>query len=196
MPGYPIQELRDKFVFEPAARLITGGILTGEILGENALGLEPECRGLTVLPELQEREFLGFMRPGWGRSCYAPCFLSALRKEFRERLTTAVRGEGRPCVSCGLCDEVCPAGIMPSLIHKYLYRDLIEEADEARIDLCVECGLCSYVCPSKINLQTQLIEAKALIAKEKEEIRQEELRREEARKREEIRKREEEEKSQ
>jgi len=71
---------------------------------------------------------------------------------------------------------------MPYLIHKYLYADLIEEAEQARVDLCVECGLCSYVCPSKIDLRKQLIDAKALIEKEKEEIRQEQLRQEEARK--------------
>jgi len=188
MPGYPMKEIRERYVFEPDARVIDGGILTGRTVSEETLGVDVECRGLTVLPDREEREFLGFVRPGWDRSCYAPCFLSALRKEFRERFTTAVRGEGRPCVSCGYCDEVCPAGIMPSLIHKYLYRDLIEEADEARVDLCVECGLCSYVCPSKIDIRTQLIEAKDLIAKEKEEIRQEQLRREEARKQEEARK--------
>jgi Na+-translocating ferredoxin:NAD+ oxidoreductase RnfC subunit len=72
---------------------------------------------------------------------------------------------------------------MPYLIHKYLYANLIEEAEQARVDLCVECGLCSYVCPSKIDLRTQLIDAKALIAKEKEELRQEQTRQEEARKR-------------
>jgi len=182
MPGYPIKKIRDECVFEPAARIINGGVLTGEILGQETLGLDVECRGITVLPELQEREFLGFARPGWDRSCYAPCFLSSLRVKFRERYTTGLRGELRPCVSCGYCDEVCPAGIMPSLIHKYLYRDLIEEADEARVDLCVECGLCSYVCPSKIDLRSQLVESKDLIAKEKEEIRQEQLRQEEARK--------------
>jgi Na+-translocating ferredoxin:NAD+ oxidoreductase RnfC subunit len=74
---------------------------------------------------------------------------------------------------------------MPYLIHKCLYADLIEEVERARVDLCVECGLCSYVCPSKIDLQTQLIEAKALIEKEKEEIRQEELRQEKIRQEEE-----------
>lgn len=71
---------------------------------------------------------------------------------------------------------------MPYLIHKYLYAELIEEVEWARVDLCVECGLCSYVCPSKIDLRTQLIDAKALIAKEKEEIRQEQLRQEELQK--------------
>ncbi len=182
MPGYPIQKIKDKYVFEPAARVINGGILTGKILAAETLGVDTECRGITVLRELQEREFLGFIRPGWDRHCYAGCYLSSLRKKFRERLTTGLRGEFRPCISCNYCQEVCPAGIMPYLIHKYLYADLIEEAEQARVDLCVECGLCSYVCPSKIDLRKQLIDAKALIEREKEEIRQEQLRQEEARK--------------
>ncbi len=182
MPGYPLDEIKSRYVFEPAVRLIDGGVLTGETLSEGSLGIEVECRGLTVLPELKEREFLGFARPGWDRSCYAGCFLSCLRKRFRERFTTGVRGEPRPCISCNYCEEVCPAGIMPHLIHKYLYRELIEEADEARVDLCVECGLCSFVCPSKIDLRGELIEAKELIKKEREEIRQEQLRQEEAQK--------------
>jgi Na+-translocating ferredoxin:NAD+ oxidoreductase RnfC subunit len=76
---------------------------------------------------------------------------------------------------------VCPADITPHLIHKYLYRDLIEEAEEARVDLCVECGLCTVVCPSKIDLVKQIIDAKVLIAKEKEEIRQEQERQEKLR---------------
>jgi Na+-transporting NADH:ubiquinone oxidoreductase subunit A len=185
IPGYPLKRIREQHVFEPAARVLNGGILTGDILPEETLGVDVECRGITVLPEHTEREFLGFIRPGWDRDSYSGSFLSSLRKDFRERLTTALRGEGRPCVACNYCEEVCPVGIMPYLIHKYLYADLIEEAEQARIDLCVECGLCSYVCPSKIDLRTQFVEAKALIEKEKEEIRQEQLRQEEARKREE-----------
>ena len=55
---------------------------------------------------------------------------------------------------------------MPHLIHKYLYNDGLEQADEARIDLCVECGLCSFVCPSKIELRQQFIEAKVTIREE------------------------------
>ena len=141
------------------------------------------------MPEHTEREFLGFVRPGFDRTCYAPCFLSALRLKHRERFSTAMRGEGRPCVSCNFCEEVCPAGIMPHLLHKYLYKDLIEEADEARIDLCVRCGLCSFVCPSKIELTEQFTEAQDLIEKEKEEarldaIRQEKKRLEEAQRKE------------
>lgn len=179
--GYPIESILDIYASGATVRTINGGMLTGEPVGKK-LGVDAECRGLTILPELDCREFLGFVRLGWDRKSYSGCFLSSLRGKFRERLTTGVRGEGRPCISCNFCEEVCPADIIPYLLHKYLYRDLIEEAEEARVDLCVECGLCSYVCPSKIDLRQQLIDAKDLIAKEKEEIRQEQLRQEEARK--------------
>ena len=170
--GYPIQEILKTYVTEDSVRVINGGMLTGQVLTEENSGLDTECRGLTILPELKEREFLGFTRPGFDRSSYSDCFLSSLRGEFCERLTTAVRGEGRPCVSCNFCAEVCPANIMPYLIHKYLYRDLIEEADQARIDLCVQCGLCSFVCPSKIELREQFYEAQLQIEKEKAEAQQ------------------------
>lgn len=177
MPGYPIKSIKDRYVFESSVRMINGGILTGEPLGKETLGIDTECRGITILPELEEREFLGFMRPGWDRNCYAKCFLSSIRKKFSERLTTAIRGELRPCISCNFCEEVCPAGIMPYVIHKYLYADLIGEVERARVDLCVECGLCSFICPSKIDLTRQFIEAKVAIEKEKEEVRQEQARR-------------------
>ncbi|MBN1457094.1 MAG: 4Fe-4S dicluster domain-containing protein [Sedimentisphaerales bacterium] len=187
--GYPIKTILDKYANDDNVRVICGGMLTGQTCGEGALGIDSECRGLTLMPEHTEREFLGFVRPGFDRSSYAPCFLSALRLKHRESFSTAMRGEGRPCVSCNFCEEVCPAGIMPHLLHKYLYKDLIEEADEARIDLCVRCGLCSFVCPSKIELTKQFIEAQDLIEKEKEEarldaIRQEKKRMEEARRKE------------
>jgi Na(+)-translocating NADH:ubiquinone oxidoreductase A subunit len=169
MAGYPLTTVKAKHVFEPNPRVIDGGILTGQALGADALGISAECRGLTILPELTEREFFGFIRPGSDRSSYSACFLSALLKRFQERYTTGMRGEGRPCVSCNFCEEVCPAGISPHLIHKYLYRDLIEEAASARVDLCVECGLCSYVCPSKIDLRAQFVEARRVVEQEKRE---------------------------
>ena len=173
MAGYPIQTVLDKYTTEPDVKVLDGGLLTGEPISQEMLGLGTESRGLTIVPELKEREFIGFTRPGWDRKSYSGCFLSSLRKDFRQRLTTAMRGELRPCISCNFCEEVCPAGIMPHLLHKYLYGDLIEEVEHARLDLCIECGLCSFVCPSKIELRGEFIKAKELIEKEKEEIRAE-----------------------
>ena len=181
MAGHPIKEIINLHASSDDVRIIDGGMLTGEAIKEDSLGLDTECRGLTILPENREREFLGFVRPGWGRKSYSGCFLSSLRKSFREKQTTAVRGELRPCISCNFCEEVCPANIMPYLIHKYLYSDMLEEVEQARIDLCVECGLCSFVCPSKIELRKQFVDAKQLIENEKAELLAEKARQEKIR---------------
>jgi Na(+)-translocating NADH:ubiquinone oxidoreductase A subunit len=173
IPGYPIKTILDKYVSAPGARVINGGMLTGEQITEKTLGLDSECTALTMLPELQDREFLGFAKPGSDRQSYSGCFLSSLRGKFREQLTTAVRGEGRPCISCNFCEEVCPAGIMPYLIHKYLYKGLIDEARQAQVELCIRCGLCSFVCPSKIELREQFTMIQELIEKEKEILQKE-----------------------
>jgi Na(+)-translocating NADH:ubiquinone oxidoreductase A subunit len=178
--GYPFETIKSEFGSKSRSRLIDGGIMSGRAIDEKDLGISCETRGITFLPEPEKREFLGWMRPGFERQSYSGCFGSALLKDFPERLTTAVRGQVRPCISCNFCEEVCPAGIMPHLIHKYLYKDLIEDADRARVDLCVQCGLCSFVCTSKLELKEEFAQAKVVIEQEKEETRQIAIEREKA----------------
>ena len=165
MPGYPIEQVLEGRVAEEA-RVLSGGALTGEEVTDEQAGLDAECTALTMLPHETERELLSFAQPGLDRRSYSHCFLSSLRQLRPEPLTTLLRGEERPCLSCGFCEEVCPVGIMPHLIHKYLYQDELEAADEARADLCVACGLCSYVCPSKIDLRQELVDAQEKIRQE------------------------------
>ena len=155
-PGHPLEAILGSRVTASPARVIDGGVLTGLAMPDGQQGVSVECEGLTVLAEHTDRELLGFMRPGFTRRSYSPTFMSALRPAFSERLNTALHGERRPCVACGFCEEVCPARIMPHLLHKYLYQDELEEAEAAGLELCVRCGLCSYVCPSKIDLRDQL----------------------------------------
>jgi len=169
VPGYPLKAILERRVTEEYVRVINGGVLSGEAVGSDQLGLDAECSGLTVVPDHVERELLAFVRPGWNRRSYSKCYMSSLRKPFVERLTTALRGERRACISCNACEEVCPARIMPHLIHKYLYQGALDLAERARVDLCVECGLCSFVCPSKIELRQQFVDAKEQIRREAEE---------------------------
>jgi Na(+)-translocating NADH:ubiquinone oxidoreductase A subunit len=166
MIGYPIAALRAVHVANGPVRVIKGGALTGEPIPDNQQGLDTECTSLTILPEPASRELLGWIRPGRSRRSYSHGFVGNLRRVFAERFTTALRGERRPCVSCGFCEQVCPAGIMPQVIHKYLHQDLLDDVEAAGADLCVECGLCSYVCPSKIELRRQIIDAKEAIRRE------------------------------
>ncbi|MBC8379445.1 MAG: 4Fe-4S dicluster domain-containing protein [Planctomycetes bacterium] len=167
MAGYPIAVIKDEHSEEHTIT-IDGGILTGRLLTDDTKGVPAECRGITFVPEHQSREFLGWLRPGFDRQSYSGSFLSSLCSVFPDRVTNAIRGELRPCVSCGFCEDVCPAGIMPHRLHKLIYQDDIDTVEKFRIDLCVECGLCSFVCPSKIELMHQFQDMKQTILKEKE----------------------------
>ena len=167
MPGYPLVDLlAGRLSRQDNVRVINGGVLTGDQMHPEQLGIDAECTGLTVLAEAEDRQFLGWLHPGWDRRSYSRCFVGTLARRRGERLTTALCGEGRPCISCNYCEEVCPAGIMPHVIHKYLYQDLLEEAESAGVGLCVECGLCSYVCPSKLELRQQFVEGKQTVLAE------------------------------
>lgn len=166
VPGYPLKNITEGRVGDGPLRVINGGVLTGLTAQVEQLGLDVETTGLTVLAEQTEREMLGFVRPGLTRRSYSRCFLSSFRGGFTERLTTALRGELRPCVACGACEQVCPAGLMPYLIHKLLHQDELEQAERAGVDLCVGCGLCSFVCPSKIELREQFAEGVETIQRE------------------------------
>ena len=169
VPGYSLKAILEQQVTDGPVRVINGGVLSGEALAADQLGLDTECTGLTVVPEPTQRELLAFARPGWNRRSYSKCYLSSVRKPFAGCLTTGLRGERRACISCNACEEVCPARIMPHLIHKYLYQGALDLAEGARVDLCVECGLCSFVCPSKIELRQQFVDAKQQLRREAKE---------------------------
>ncbi len=164
--GYSIEAIRSA-EFEDGARIVLGGAMTGDVLDDGVRGVPLECAGLTALQPMRERQLMGWMRPGWSRQSYSRTFLSSLRGEFPERIPSALRGEGRACIACGQCEEVCPARIMPHMIHKYLYQGSLDDAERLGVDLCVGCGLCSYVCPSKIELREQLLEARRELAEER-----------------------------
>lgn len=63
-----------------------------------------------------------------------------------------------PCINCGLCLEVCPSRVAPTIL-----ADLADRGDNAEFVKkggmeCCECGCCSYICPAKRNL-TQSIKS-------------------------------------
>ena len=165
--GYPLEKILLGAIVEGLPRVLTGGALTGEALDHAQKGLDAECAGLTVLAEPKRREPFGWLRPGWDRASYGRCYLSALGPARPEPLTTAMRGEKRACIACGQCETVCPARIMPHVIHKALYQDAIDDAERLGVDLCVGCGLCAYVCPSKIELRHEMLEAQQKIREER-----------------------------
>ena len=62
------------------------------------------------------------------------------------------RSPEMPCIRCGDCATICPAGLLPQQLHVAARSD--DSAGLARLGLsaCIECGCCDYVCPSAIPL--------------------------------------------
>ena len=78
-------------------------------------------------------------------------------------MTTSINGGYRACISCGVCEKVCPVEASPQMIMKSLKINDIETAVSYGLLDIVESGLYTYVCPSKIELDNIFREAKAKI---------------------------------
>ena len=91
----------------------------------------------------------------------ANCLLVPSKKEL------PVTNPANPCIRCGMCEQVCPAGLLPQQLHWYAKSKDFEKAEIANLADCIECGACSYVCPSQIPLVQYFRYAKGEIAQEK-----------------------------
>ena len=58
----------------------------------------------------------------------------------------------KECIRCGICNTVCPVGLLPQQLYWYSKAKNIEKALEYNLVDCIECGCCSYVCPSRLPL--------------------------------------------
>jgi electron transport complex protein RnfC len=78
----------------------------------------------------------------------------------------ALRHDEQPCIRCGDCADVCPAGLLPQELHRLAWSD--DVASLARLGLadCIECGCCDHVCPSQIPLTATFVAARAAAREE------------------------------
>lgn len=65
-----------------------------------------------------------------------------------------------PCIRCGECERVCPAGLAPFKIDFAALEDNIKLCEKLYATECISCGCCSYVCPAKRELAYRITEAK------------------------------------
>ena len=152
--------------------VLRGGLFNGEVLDPATEAVRYDDDAFFLLPKSKVRETFSFLRPGFNRTSYLPAFISRITGAADRHITDSIRGERRPCIACGLCEKVCPAGILPQVLHRYLYREAFDEAERAGLDRCVECNLCTYICPSKIELRMQFTEAREQLREERGEDRQ------------------------
>jgi electron transport complex protein RnfC len=68
-----------------------------------------------------------------------------------------------PCIRCGRCIDICPMGLMPSMLSVLSEKGRYEEAKEYNLFDCFECGSCAFVCPSKRPIVQLVRLAKSMV---------------------------------
>ena len=131
-------------------RVVSGSVLNGHRAAGWAAYLGRYDDQLTVLQEGNEREFLSFLRPGFGKFSAARAFAGRL---FGKKLnmTTSQNGSPRAMVSIGSFEQVMPLDVLPTPLLKAI---LVRDTDGARALGCLELdeedlALCSFVCNGK-----------------------------------------------
>jgi len=131
-------------------RVVSGSVLNGHRAAGWAAYLGRYDDQLTVLQEGTEREFLSFMRPGFGKFSAARAFVGSLfGKQYQ--MTTSQNGSARAMVSIGSFEQVMPLDVLPTPLLKAI---LVRDTDGARDLGCLELdeedlALCSFVCNGK-----------------------------------------------
>jgi len=164
--GTTVSQVVDSRLRRPdGLRLVENSLLTGkQIRDPGAASIGPQTDTLIAVPERQETGFLPFAGAGFRKDSYSVAFASRLLPIGKET-DTNLHGEERPCLSCGFCEAVCPARILPSILHKYVKRAMVDETLlRYRISRCFDCNLCTYVCTSKIDVASLLRQGKARLA--------------------------------
>lgn len=67
------------------------------------------------------------------------------------------------CIRCGRCINVCPMGLMPSMLSLYSEAGFYEDAKEYNLFDCFECGSCAFVCPAKRPIVQLIRLAKSIV---------------------------------
>ena len=152
---------------EGKQRVISGNALTGQkVICDNYLGFYDSQ--VTVIPEGDEYEFMGWARPGIGKYSASRTFLSSLfpRKEYE--LTANLHGGVRAFVLSGQYEKYVPMDILPVHLLKAILVNDIDKMEQLGIYEVIgeDLALCEFACASKIKVQDIL--RKGLETMEKE----------------------------
>jgi len=132
-------------------RVVAGSVLRGHRAAGWAAYLGRYDVQLAVLQDGNPREFLSFLRPGFGKYSAARAFAGRLLGLSDYRMTTSQNGSARAMVSIGSFEQVMPLDVLPTPLLKAL---IVRDTDQARNLGCLELdeedlALCSFVCNGK-----------------------------------------------
>lgn len=152
--GSGIKEFLKDNIESGNLRYISGNVLTGtKINPDGHLGFYDDQ--ITVIPEGDKPEFLGWIAPGFDKFSLSRTFFSWLNPSKVYELDTNMHGEERPFVMTGQYEKVFPMDIYPQQLLKAIIIGDLELMENLGIyEVAPEdFALCEFVCTSKIKAQ-------------------------------------------
>jgi len=152
---------------ETHERYISGNVLTGtKIDPDDYLGFFDQM--VTVIPEGDEYELLGWALPGKDKFSSSKTFLSSLFPKKEYVLTANMHGGERAFVLTGQYEQFLPMDLLPVYLLKAVLTNDIDRMEQLGIYEVVEedLALCEYADTSKIKVQEILREGLNIMMKE------------------------------
>jgi Na+-transporting NADH:ubiquinone oxidoreductase subunit A len=164
--GAQIKDLVHGKLSSSHVRIISGNVLTGEKVDEEGyLGFYHHQ--VTVIPEGDQPEFLGWILPGANKLSFHRAFglLSFLMPKKEYRVDTNMNGQHRAFVQSGVFEQVTPMDIYPTYLLKSIMAEDYDGMEQLGIYEVIEedLALCEYVDVSKHNVQQILREGLDLL---------------------------------
>ncbi len=165
--GTSLSEMINGNIKDGKLRYISGNVLTGTRIEKTGfIGFYDSQ--LTVIPEGDHYEFLGWGMPGLKKFSFYHTFFSWMTPNKRYRLDTNYHGGERAFILTGKFEQVFPLDIYPmQLVKSIMIEDIdamenlgIYEVDEE------DFALCEFISTSKINLQSIVRDGLDLMRKE------------------------------
>ena len=145
--------LVDYEIKDGGQRVIGGDILSGVERGMN-VGVGPYDDMITIVNIDKNREFLGWVSPGFKKYSLSRAFFSKILGNPILDISSRLNGDKRSIISFGRWESVLPMDIMPEALVKSILIEDLESMENLGIYECAEedFALCAYVCQSKTEV--------------------------------------------
>ena len=149
-------------------RPISGSVLNGRKAISPLDYLGRYHNQISLIEEGDEREFLGWQKPGIDKYSVTPVFASAAFPNKKFAFTASTNGSERAMVPLGTFEKMMPLDILPTqLLRSLIYRDTDEAQLLGALELEEEdLALCTFVCPGKYEYGSLLRESLTTIERE------------------------------
>jgi Na+-transporting NADH:ubiquinone oxidoreductase subunit A len=141
-------------------RVVSGSVLSGRTSESPVDYLGRYHTQASLLVEGDNRDFIGWMLPGFNKFSVKPVFAASWIPGATRRyaLTTSTEGSHRAIVPMGSYEKVMPLDIIPTPLLKSL---AMQDTDQVQVLGAMELdeedlSLCTFVCTSKNNYGTML----------------------------------------